>query len=131
VIGIWQGYAGLYLAVVGVAMLAGFGVPLLVVPLAWARYFRWQLPPPGQLVTFLGRSLGLLICVVAVYAFRAAVNPRAQPFFFELMLWLVGGMLVLHVYGAVKRAQPATETLEIVLWVALLLATLAFYPLGA
>ncbi len=129
-IGAWQAHATFYLVVAGIAMLAGFGIPLLVAPTTWARMFRWEVPPSGTLVTFLGRSLGVFICVVATYALRAAVTPQAQPFFLELMLWLVAGMIVLHVYGAIKRAQPITETVEIALWVVLVLATLAFYPTG-
>jgi hypothetical protein len=129
-IGIWQAYAGTYLIVVGIAMLLGFGIPLLVVPLTWARLFRWEVPPPSHLLTFLGRSLGLFICVLGAYAIRAGTVPTAQPFFFELMVWLVGAMIGLHLYGALKRVQPVTETLEIGLWIVLLLATLAFYPSG-
>ena len=111
-------------------MLAAFGIPLLVAPMSWARLMRWEIPPPGQLVIFLGRSLGLLICVVGAYAFKAAGTPQAQPFFFQLILWLFVGMIGLHVYGAIKRVQPITETIEIGLWVVLLLVTLAFYPAG-
>jgi hypothetical protein len=44
------------------------------------------------------------------------------------MLWLFGGMIILHVYGALKRSQPITETLEIAMWVVLVLVSLAFYP---
>lgn len=128
-IGIWHTYAASYLIVAGAATLLAFGIPLLVVPMAWARIFRWEIPPPGQLPIFLGRSLGLFICVVGAYAFRAAAIPAAQPFFFEFMLLLFVGMIVLHVYGAIKRVQPVTETIEIALWVILLLATLAFYPM--
>ncbi|HLB64129.1 MAG TPA: hypothetical protein VJJ46_04760 [Anaerolineales bacterium] len=127
-IGIWEAYAGTYLTVVGIAMLLAFGIPLLVAPMAWARLFRWEMPPPGQLVVFLGRSLGLFICVVGAYGIRIAAVPAGQPFFFELMLWLVVAMIGLHAYGAIKRVQPATETIEIGLWAVLLLVTLAFYP---
>jgi len=130
VIGIWQAHAGAYLIVAGAAMLAAFGIPLLVAPMSWARLMRWEIPPPGQLVIFLGRSLGLFICVVGAYAFKAAATPQAQPFFFQLILWLFVGMIGLHVYGAIKRVQPITETIEIGLWVVLLLVTLAFYPAG-
>jgi hypothetical protein len=129
-IGIWQDYAVLYLVVAGMAMLAVFGLPLLVAPMAWARLMCWEVPLPGQLVMFFGRSLGLFICVVALYAFRVAMIPQAQPFFFELMLWLFVSMIGLHVYGAIKRVQPITETTEIALWVLLCLVTLAFYPAG-
>jgi hypothetical protein len=99
---------GAYLIVAGAAMLATFDIPLLVAPMSWARLMRWEVPPPGQLVTFLGRSLGLFICVVAAYAFKAAATPQAQPFFFELMLWLFVSMIGLHVYGAIKKVQTPT-----------------------
>jgi hypothetical protein len=127
-VGMWESYAGAFLIVTGVATLAGFGIPLLVVPMTWARLMRWQIPPPGQLVTFLGRSLGIFTSVVGVYAFRAAGMPQAQPFFFELMLLVFVGMIGLHVYGALKRAQPITETMEIGLWIVLFVLALAFFP---
>ena len=128
-LGIWHDYAAIYLIVAGVAMLAAFGIPLVVAPMRWARFLHWEIPPPSQLVTFLGRSLGLFICVIAVYAFRAAAVPQAMPFFFELMLLLFVGMIALHAYGAITKAQPITETIEIALWVALLLVTVAFFPI--
>lgn len=127
-IGIWQAYAGPYLLVTGVAMLAAFGLPLLFVPLRWARLFRWEVPAATQLATFLGRSLGMFLCVIAAYAMRAAFLPDARAVVFELMLWLLLAMLVLHVHGAIRKAQPVTETIEIGLWVLLILATLAFFP---
>ncbi|MGD0576434.1 MAG: hypothetical protein ABSB61_13900 [Anaerolineales bacterium] len=127
-IGIFQAYAPIYLIVAGVAMLAAYGIPLLVVPMAWGRVFRWQIPPPAQLTTFLARSLGVFICVVSGYAFWVATVPAAQPFYFQFMLLLFAGMIVLHVYGAIRKVQPITETIEIALWVVLLLVTLAFYP---
>jgi hypothetical protein len=129
-VGIWQAQAGIFLYAVGFAMLAGFGIPLVVVPMTWARWLRWEIPAAATLTTFLGRSLGIFICVVAAYAIRAAGTPAAQPFFFELLLWLLVAMLGLHIYGALARAQPSTETAEIALWVALILATLVFYPAG-
>lgn len=129
-IGIWQAYAATYLIIAGVAMLAAFGIPLIVAPMAWARFFGWQVPTPGQLAIFFGRSLGVFVFVVGAYAFKVAATPIAQPFYFQLMLWLFAGMIGLHAYGAIKRTQPITETIEIGLWVVLLLVTLAFYPMG-
>ncbi len=127
-IGIWQAYSDLYLYVAGVAMLAAFGIPLLLVPLRWASVYRWELPQPENLAVMLGRTLGLFISLIAVFAFRAASSPAAKPFFFDLMLCLVLANLVLHVYGAIKKTQPVTETGEILLWAILFVATLAFYP---
>jgi len=127
-IGIWQSSADIFLIVAGVAMIAAFGLPLMIVPMGWARLFRWQVPQPQELATFLGRSVGVFISIIAVFSFKAAQNSAARPFFFDLMLWLFGAMIVLHVYGAIRKAQPITETLEIVLWVVLSAVTLRFYP---
>ena len=128
VIGIWQAYADVYLVVAGVAMLAGFAVPLIVAPMAWARALRWEVPESRQLATFLGRSVGVLLGVVGAFAIRVAGAPQARPFFFELLIWLLVAMIALHGYGAIRKAQPVTETAEIGLWAILLLVTLAFYP---
>jgi hypothetical protein len=128
-IGIWQSYSDAYLYVAGVAMLATFGIPLLVVPLRWARAFRWEVPQSENFVVFLGRSLGILISLLAVFAVKVTSSPAAKPFFFDLMLWLFVAMIALHAYGAIRKTQPVTETVEILLWVVLFLITLCFSPL--
>jgi hypothetical protein len=127
-IGIMQAYSGTFLMVTGVATLAAFGLPLLVVPLKWARLLRWEIPESRQLATFLGRSLGAFLCVIATYAIKTALVPAAQPFVYELLLWLLVAMLALHIYGAIRKEQPVTETIEIALWIILILGTLAFWP---
>jgi len=127
-IGIWKSYSDAYLIIAGVAMLVTFGLPLLLVPMSWARVFRWEVPQPQNLAIFLGRSLGVFISIVAIFAFKVALTPIAKPFFFDLMLWIFGGMILLHGYGAIRKTQPMTETLEILLWIVLSLITLCFYP---
>ena len=127
-IGMWSPYLYIYLYVIAVAMPVGFGLPLLLVPIQWARLFRWEIPEQKQLAAFMGRTVGLMICVLSIFAFRAASAPSVQPFFVDMMLWIVAGSLLIHVYGAVKKTQPITETIEIFLWIVLFIATLAFYP---
>jgi len=127
-IGLWKSYSDAYLIIVGVVTLATFGLPLVLVPIRWARVFRWEVPQPRNLVVFLGRSLGVFISIVAIFAFKVALTPTAKPFFFDLMLWIFGGMILLHGYGAIRKTQPITETLEILLWVVLSLITVCFYP---
>ena len=127
-IGIWNQYLHIYLYVLSIGMLIAFGLPLLFVPMQWARLLRWEVPHPQELAAFLGRSLGVFICVIAIFAFKAASNPAVQPFFFELLLWTLIGSLLLHIYGAIRKAQPISETFEILLWILLLIVTLAFYP---
>jgi hypothetical protein len=127
-IGIWKSYADIYLIVAGVAMLVAFGLPLMLVPLKWAGVFRWDVSKPGTWGIFMGRSLGVLITVLAIYGIKVSQTPLAMPFYYELMLWTFLGMILLHVYGAIRKTQPITETLEIGLWVILGLVTLCFYP---
>jgi hypothetical protein len=128
-IGIWKSYSDVYLYIAGIAMLIAFGIPLVVVPLRWARVLRWEIPKPENLVVFLGRSLGIFISVIAIFAFKVTGSLVAKPFYFDLMLWVLGTMGALHVYGAIRKTQPITETMEISLWVVLFLMTLCFYPL--
>jgi len=127
-IGIWQSYSDIFLYVIGIAMLVAFGIPLTIVPLRWARVLRWEVPQTENLAVFLGRSLGIFISLLAIFAIKVTSDPAAKPFFFDLMLWIIAAMTVLHLYGAIRKTQPITETIEIALWVALLVMTLGFYP---
>jgi len=127
-IGVWKSYSDVYLYVMGAAMLVTFGVPLLVVPLRWAKIYRWEIPQSENLVVTLGRSLGLVISLIALFAFKVVSVPGAKPLFFDFILWLLAAMTALHVYGGIRKTQPVTETIEIALWVALFVVTLCFYP---
>ena len=127
-LGIWASYNDIFLIVAGRAMLMAFGIPLILVPIGWARIFRWEIPQPRNLVTFLGRSMGVFITIIAIFAFKVTQTPAVKPIFFDLMLWIFGGMILLHVYGAIRKTQPISETLEILLWIALTIITIFFYP---
>jgi hypothetical protein len=50
---------------------------------------------------------------------------------FDILFVVFGLMFVVHVYGALKRIQPITETLEIGLWMILLVLNTLFYPARA
>ncbi len=128
-IGIWKSSADVFLIVTGVVMLLLFGLPLTFVPMRWARLFRWEVPQSQQLVTFLGRSLGVFISIMGIMAIVVTRRPAAMSFFFDVILSVFAGMILLHVYGAIRKVQPITETLEIAVWILLSLVTLGFYPL--
>jgi hypothetical protein len=76
----------------------------------------------------LGRSLGIMIVLVAVFAMLVPFTPAAGPFFFDFMLCLIGLMTVLHIYNALRRQQPKLESYEIAVWVVLFVLTVVFYP---
>jgi hypothetical protein len=129
-IGIWQTYADVYLIVAGAAMLLGFGLPLTLFPIYWARFFRWEMPSRKKFTLFLERSVGIFIIVMSIFAFIASQQSvQIMRFFFDMMLVTFAGMILLHIYGAIRRIQPTAENLEIILWVVLSVVTLLFYPL--
>ena len=129
-IAIWQAYAGPYLIIAGVAMLLGFGIPLTLAPIQWARIFRWEMPSNKKFTLFLERSIGIFIIILSIFAFVASQSPTiVMQFYFDMMIVTFIGMIILHVYGAIRRVQPNTETLEIALWVILTIITMLFYPL--
>jgi hypothetical protein len=127
-IGIWANYSGEYLYVIAVGTLLLFGLPLLLVPLKWARLLGWKLPEQTDLPVYFGRCLGAVICVLSYFAFKSAADPLVRPFFFQLILANFTLMVLVHIYGAVKKIQPISETIEIAYWLALFLVTLLFYP---
>jgi hypothetical protein len=127
-IGIFSHYSKVFLYVVGTATLLGFGLPLTIFPLKWARLFQWRLPEEIQLASFLGRSLGMLLTIIALFAILVPGLPMLMPYFYIFLLVILGAMLLLHVYGAIRRQQPATETWEIILWVLLFFLGLCFFP---
>lgn len=47
-IGIWQAYAGACPIVAGIMLLIASSVPLLVVPISWVRFMRWEVHRPDS-----------------------------------------------------------------------------------
>jgi hypothetical protein len=127
--GIWGHLSGEYLFVLATGTIILFGLPLLFWPLSWARVLRWPIPEQTYLTIYFGRCLGGVICVIAYFALRAGKDPEIQPFFFNMVLSSFALMIAIHIYGAIKRIQPLSETLEIFYWVSLFLVTLCFYPI--
>jgi hypothetical protein len=117
-----------FLVGAGAVGLTAFGVPLLLSPLRWARALRWRVPSDTDLTVYLGRSLGALAVAVSVSALRAARRPEEHRIIFELGL-LTGALEALvHVWGALLRRQPWTETAEIAFWSAMVAAAVLTYP---
>jgi hypothetical protein len=101
---------------------------MLLVPLRWATWLRWELPEQTHLAIYFGRSCGAVATVLAIFGFIAAADPSVQPFFYQLSIGVFAMMVATHVYGAIRRIQPMTETLEIPVWGAFLILALCFYP---
>ena len=120
-------YISWYLWILGAVFGLFFALPLLVVPLRWARAFRWQLPADDRLTTYLGRSLGAVAAAVVFAALRVAPEPAAHPIFFEIMIVAGALLTVVHIFGAIERSQPWTETAEIPGYAALTIVSIVIY----
>jgi hypothetical protein len=126
-IGVFGAHASAFLILSAVVALL-LGVPMLVSPIDWARALRWKPPRETDLTVYFGRCLGAVVTTLGLFALLAVRDPGAQPFFFELALTTIGINIGVHVYGAVKKIQPLTETVEIALWVLLFALGLVFFP---
>jgi hypothetical protein len=105
-----------------------FALPIFLVPLKWARWFGWTIPQQTDLAVYFGRCLGAFILIVEFLMLRAAVSGTGLIFTFQVLLAVSAFMIVVHVWGALLRIQPISETLEIVMYSGLALLTILFYP---
>lgn len=127
-IGIWAEHAQSLLVVFGIVAAFAFALPIFLVPLTWARVFRWNLPEDTDLAVYFGRCLGVLAVVLTGFVLRAGFTGAGVELMFQIMIPVFVGMTVVHIVGAIQRIQPITETIEIGFWAVLVLLGLAFYP---
>ena len=129
-IGVWSGHAKAFLLVATVLSALGLSLPIFLAPLAWARRFGWTIPDHTELAVYFGRSLGALAVTINLLTLRAALTGVALVTAFEVTLVVSVLMVVVHVYGALRRVQPVSETIEIGFWAAIALLALACWPVG-
>ena len=111
-----------FLVIGGAIFAVAFALPILLAPLTWARLFRWQLPANTELTVYFGRCVGALGLAVVAVGFIAAPHPEQHVILFDLLIAVGGGLTAVHVWGAVERSQPWTETAEIAMYLGLTIA---------
>jgi hypothetical protein len=127
-LGIWSEHAQLYLLILTASTTLVFALPIFLVPLTWARLMLWKIPAETDLAVYFGRCLGAFILIVEALMLRAGLTGEAIHATFEVLASVAIMMIVVHIYGALKRIQPLTETLEIGFYSALLVLTLLCWP---
>mmetsp|Transcript_3439 Transcript_3439/g.2045 ORF Transcript_3439/g.2045 Transcript_3439/m.2045 type:complete len:131 (+) Transcript_3439:1371-1763(+) len=127
-IGILYNYSTLYLWVAMTLTFFVFCIPILFIPLKWAEFMKWSVPADNHLTIYFGRCLGAFILVFEYAIFRAIYDESIRPFVFDLALGISALMTAVHLYGALKKIQPMTETIEIAFYSLLFVLTLIFYP---
>ncbi|MCU1716818.1 hypothetical protein [Pseudomonas sp. 5P_3.1_Bac2] len=127
-LGIWSEYAQMYLLILTLSTTLVFALPLFLVPMLWSRLMLWQVPAETDLAVYLGRCLGAFILIVEALMLRASLTGEALHTTFEVLAAVAVMMIGVHIYGALRRIQPLTETLEIGFYSALLALTLLCWP---
>jgi len=127
-IGIWAESAQRFLLILATLTTLFFAIPLVLIPMKWARLMLWRIPTDTDLAVYFGRCVGAFALVFEFLMFQAGLNGTAIAFTFEaiLIFWVL--MVAVHVWGWIKGIQPITETLEIGFWLVLVVLTLAFWP---
>ena len=127
-IGIWAEHAQAFLLVFGIVAGLTFSLPIFFAPIAWAKAFRWSIPDDTDLAVYFGRCLGAFILIINVFVLRAALTGDGLTQIFLLLVPILAVMTVVHIWGAIQRIQPITETIEIGFYFAMLVLALAFFP---
>ncbi|HEY9544934.1 MAG TPA: hypothetical protein VIR56_02940 [Solimonas sp.] len=125
--GIWGAHAPTFLLVLVISTTLLFALPIFLVPLHWARLFQWKIPAETDLAVYFGRCLGAFILMFEFMAWRGA-HGHDPAVAFTLLLWIAASMTLVHIYGALRRIQPWTETLEIGFYSGLFCLAWLFFP---
>lgn len=129
-LGIWSAHSQQYLLIFSISTAILFSAPLFFNPIQWARIMRWTIPSHTHLAIYFGRCLGALALVINLIVVQVALKGEGVAIVFQGLNLLLVLMVGVHIYGAIKRIQPITETLEIGFWFALLILNLCFQPVG-
>ena len=127
-IGIWAAHAQAFLLVLMLVTSAVFALPIFFTPLTWARRFGWRIPEHTDLAVYFGRCLGAFILIVELLMLRAAFTGTGLVFTFQVLIAVAVLMTIVHIWGALQRIQPISETLEIGMYAGLGALAVLFYP---
>ena len=127
-IGIWNTHAQTFMLVFSILAMVVFVIPMIFAPMFWARMLLWNIPDDTDLAVYSLRSLGSLGLAVLLITFRAAITGEGLLLVYEMFVPFFALMVLVHLYGAIRKIQPVTETLEIGFWLVLLVLALCFMP---
>lgn len=135
-LGLWYEYARACMLWLSVGALVFFGLPMMLWPLRWAKLLGWTIPgstgapEDAHLAIYFGRTLGMVTCALATVGLCVLDHPTLWPLFFNLNILIFLANTAVHAWGAIRRIQPLSETLEIPYWFALAVLLYLFYPVA-
>jgi len=127
-VGTWGSHAQAFLLVLMLVTSAAFALPIFLAPLTWARRLGWRIPEHTDLAVYFGRCLGAFILIVELLMLRAGLTGTGLVFTFQVLIAVAALMTIVHVWGALQRIQPVSETLEIGMYAGLGILAVLFYP---
>lgn len=109
--------ASWYLVIATTFFMVVIALPLLFAPLTWAKWFGWKIPEGNKdLTVYFGRCLGGAAFSMLFAVAHGIPDPKSHHILFDMVTLVSGLMIVIHVYGAIRKAQPLSETIEIAVW---------------
>lgn len=126
--GIWSAHSRDFLLLLVAVTSLVFALPIFLVPLRWARLFQWRLPEDTDLAVYFGRCLGAFVLIVEALMLRAGLTGEGLAFVYQQLLAIAALMVVVHIWGALQRIQPWTETAEIAMYSGMFALAALFYP---
>ncbi|MBC9249861.1 hypothetical protein A9179_06185 [Pseudomonas alcaligenes] len=129
-LGLWSAYSQTFLFWLCLGTTLVFALPIFCWPLHWARLMGWTIPQHTHLAIYFGRCLGAFILIVEALMLRAALTGEAMNVVFEMLAAVAVLMIAVHLYGAIRRIQPLSETLEIGFYSGMLVLVLLCWPLA-
>jgi len=127
-LGHYAHYSREYITTLMILTTLFFALPIFIAPLRWARLMGWTIPDHQHLAIYFGRCLGAFILVVEASMLRSATTGTSFSYAFDVLFLVFALMFVVHVYGAIRKIQPLSETLEIGFWMILFVLNVLFYP---
>lgn len=127
-LGHYAQYSREYITTLMILTTLFFALPIFIAPLRWARLMGWTIPEHEHLAIYFGRCLGAFILVVEATMLRSATTGTSFNYAFDVLFLVFALMFVMHVYGAIRKIQPLSETLEIGFWMILFVLNVLFYP---
>ncbi len=129
-LGLWSAHSQLFLIVLVCVTSLVFALPIFLVPLSWARWFGWRIPQERDLAIYFGRCLGAFVLVLEALMLRAGLSGVGLLFVYQALLGVAALMVIVHIWGALLRIQPISETLEIGMYSGMFLLAVLFYPVA-
>lgn len=109
--------ASWYLVIATTFFMVVIALPLLFVPLTWAKWFGWKIPEGNKdLTVYFGRCLGAAALSMLFAVAHGIPDPNSHHILFDMVSLVSGLMIIIHVWGAIRRTQPLSETIEIAVW---------------